>query len=109
MFIVIVVLLGTLAWVFQNNVREAKLLSKEAAVNEVRSNRLSVLRNVIEKSYVLVEPRNRGTWRAAIEQKLAPKYDIEFAMNTANPPYCVLEDRTYGMSASFFLPSGRSG
>ena len=42
MFIIIIVLLGTIAWVFQNNVREAHLVSKEAAINEVRSNRLEL-------------------------------------------------------------------
>ena len=109
MFIIIIVLLGTIAWVFQNNVREAHLVSKEAAMNEIRSNRLATLRNVIEKTYPSVEPKNRATWAADLQEKLGPKYGIEVGMAYANyPPYVVLEDRTYGMSSRFFLSSGRT-
>ncbi len=109
MFIIIVVLLGTIAWVFQNNVREARLVSKEAVINEVRSNRLATLRNVIEKTYPSVEPKNRAAWSAALQEKLGPEYGIEFGISYGSyPPYVVLEDRTYGMSSRFFLSSGRT-
>ena len=104
MFIIIVVLLGMIAWVFQNNVREANLVSKEAALNEVRSNRLAVLRNVMEKSYSKVEPKNRAAWAGALQQKLGPLYGLEVAVNLdAVPPYAVIEDRTYGTTSYFHL------
>ena len=109
MFIIIVVLLGMVAWVFQNNVREAQLISKEAALNDVRSNRLSVLRNVIEKTYPEVEPKNRAEWASALQEKLSPQYGIEIAVNPQDvPAYVVLEDRTYGLTSYFYLPSGSS-
>jgi len=107
MFIIIVVLLGMMAWVFQGNVREAQLVSKEAMINEVRSNRLSILRNVVEKSYMDVEPKNLARWQAAMQEKLGPMYGIEIMVVGNNlPPYAVLEDRTYGMTSKFYLPSG---
>ena len=109
MFIIIVVLLGVIAWVFQNNIRESSLLLKEAKIHEIRSNRISALRNVIEKSYVRIEPKNRAAWMGAIQEKLGPMYRVEIAFNTdSTPPYGVIEDRTYGMISYFYLSSGRS-
>jgi len=109
MFIIIVVLLGVVAWVFQNNVRQAQLISAEAAHSEVRSNRLAILRNVVERSYMEVEPKHRATWEAALREKLGPRYGMEVALvQDSAPPYAIIEDRTYGMASRFYLPSGRS-
>ncbi|RLG20379.1 hypothetical protein DRN67_00020 [Candidatus Micrarchaeota archaeon] len=109
MFIIIVVLLGMIAWVFQNDMRESHLVIKESQINEVRSNRLAILRNVIERTYEDVEPKHRAAWENSIEDKLGPLYGVEVVVDQNSiPPTAVLEDRTYGLVSEFYLPTGQS-
>jgi len=106
MFIIIVVLLGTVAWVYQNNVRAAQLVNKDAELNEIRSNRLAVARNVIEKTYAKTEPENRAMWAGFVSEELGQKHGLGIAVDLEHTPRTVLiEDRTYGLSTRFVLPT----
>ncbi|MFA6036317.1 MAG: hypothetical protein WC759_05160 [Candidatus Micrarchaeia archaeon] len=106
MFIIIVVLLGTVAWVYQNNVRQAQLVTRESAMNEVRSNRIAVVRNIIEKTYEKTDVESRGMWAGFVRDKLGKRYGLEIAVDLDGSPSTVLiEDRLYGLSSRFVLPT----
>lgn len=106
MFIIIIVLLGTIAWVYQNNVRESQLVNKEAAMNEVRSNRIAVVRNIMEKTYERTAAEDRGLWAGFVQEKLGKSYGLEIAVDLEGTPSTAsIEDRTYGLSSRFVLPT----
>ena len=106
MFIIIVVLLGTIAWVYQNNVRQAQMVNRESAVNEVRSNRLAVVRNIMEKTYEKTDAENRGLWAGFVSEQLGKRYGLEIAVDLERTPRTAsIEDRLYGLSSRFVLPT----
>jgi type II secretory pathway pseudopilin PulG len=110
MFIIIVVLLGVVAWVYQNNVREAQLVAKESQLNEIRSNRMAAARLVIERTYEKTSPDNRNFWVGQVQDKIGPLYGVQVAVSLDRyPPTATIEDRTYGLSSSFILPTTQHG
>jgi hypothetical protein len=71
---------------------------------EVHSDRIAIARNIITKSYRMVEERNRAQWASLVESELSSRYGLRVSINFKNFPAEVnLIDPSNGMSASFVL------
>jgi len=104
MFIILVMLMGFIAWVYQSNVRSSEQVVRESLVREARSNHLAIVKNVILRTYPSVNPENRLTWAGAIAKDVAEKYGVNVAFDfNSFPGRVTLEDGTYGLTAQFEL------
>ena len=71
---------------------------------EVQSNRLAIARNVIKRSYGMIDPHNTAQWTEAAEA-ISRDYGVRVSIDFEKfPAEANLTDETNGMSTSFLLP-----
>jgi len=71
---------------------------------EIHSDRITIARNVITKSYRMVDEANRPQWASSIGRELYYSYGLKVSMNLKKYPAEVnITDTSNGMSASFIL------
>jgi len=105
MLIIMVMLIGVVAWVYQNNVRSNEAVVRESAVREARSNHMAILKNVILRTYPSVSPQNKLTWAGAISKDVASKYGLNVVFDFSSfPGRVTIEDKNYGLVSQFELP-----
>jgi len=71
---------------------------------EIRSDRIAIARNVIIKSYRIVEERNKARWTSSIGDEISNSYGLRVSIDFKKFPAEVnLTDPSTGMSSSFLL------
>lgn len=104
MLIIVIMLMGVLAWVYQGSVRGNEALVRESALREARSNHMAILKNVILRTYPSVDPSNRLTWAGAISKDVAARYGLNAVFDFSSfPGRVTIEDKNYGLVSQFEL------
>ena len=71
---------------------------------EIRSDRMTIARNVLTKSYKGVDERNRDRWANTVEGELSSRYGLRVRIDIQKYPVeATITDPSTGMSTSFFL------
>ena len=104
MLIILIMLMGVVAWVYQTNVRGNEAVVRESAVREARSNHVAIVKNVVLSTYPSILPPNRLTWAGAVSKDVASKYGLNVAFDFKSfPARVTIEDKLYGLTAQFEL------